>query len=94
MVKLIARIEAKPGQEELVADALRELAPPSQAEVGCLRYEVCRLKDDATKLVVLEEWESQAALDVHMATPHFQAFGGKIGDALAAPPTLEFVEFL
>jgi quinol monooxygenase YgiN len=92
MVKLIARIDVKPGHEEVVAAALRELAPPSQAEAGCIRYEVCRVKDDATKLLVLEEWESQAALDEHMATPHFQAFAGKIGEALAGPPSLEFIE--
>ena len=92
MVKLIASIDVKPGQESLVAAALKELVGPSRAEAGCVQYEACRLKEDGTKLVVLEEWASQEALDEHMATPHFQAFVGKIGDALAGPPKLESIE--
>ena len=92
MVKLIARIEAKPGREQCIADALKELSGPSRAEAGCVQYDVCRLKDDPTKLVVVEEWASQEALDAHMATPHFQAFVGQIGEALAGPPKLEFIE--
>jgi quinol monooxygenase YgiN len=94
MVKLIARIDAKPGQEESLAEALRELSGPSRAEAGCVQYDVCRMKDDPTKLVVVEEWASQEALDAHMATPHFQAFVARIGDALAGPPKLEFIEAL
>ncbi|MBM3474539.1 MAG: antibiotic biosynthesis monooxygenase [Armatimonadetes bacterium] len=92
MVKLIARLQVKPGQEEFVAEALKELAGPSRAEAGCIRYEPCRAKEDPAALLVLEEWESQEALDAHMATPHFQAFVGKIGEALAGPPSLEFIE--
>jgi quinol monooxygenase YgiN len=94
MVKLIARVAVKPGQEELVAAALLELAGPSREEPGCLSYVPCRAKADPTVLLVLEEWASQEALDAHMETPHFQAFVGKIGDALAGPPELEFVELL
>ncbi len=94
MLKFIARIDAKRGQEELVASGLRALIEPSRAEAGCLLYDVCRDKDDATKLLVLEEWESQAALDAHMETPHFKAFIDKVGDALAGEPSLEFIERL
>ena len=92
MVKLIARIEAKSGSEALVADALKELSGPSNEEPGCLEYVVCRAADDATKLYVLEEWKSQEDLDAHMELPHFKAFLGKVGEALAGPPTIEFIE--
>jgi len=37
---------------------------------------------------------SQAALDAHMATPHFQEFIGRIGAALAGEPDLTFIERL
>jgi len=94
MVKLIARLQAKPGQEATVAAALRKLAPPSRAEAGCILYDTCRVKDDPATLLVLEEWESQAALDAHMATAHFQAFLAEVGPALAGEPKLEVVERL
>ena len=94
MVKLIARIDAKPGQEQLLADALSELAGPSRAEAGCVQYDVCRSRENPGALIVLEEWESQAALDAHMETPHFTAFLAKVGDAIAGEPDLEFIERL
>ena len=92
MVKLIARIEAKPGREQLIADALKALSGPSRAEAGCIQYDVCRMKEDPAKLLVLEEWASQECLDEHMATPHFKAFVEKIAEALAEAPKLEFIE--
>ena len=94
MIKLIARLHTQPGQADLVASALLDLADPSRAEPGCLLYDVCRSKADPNDLLVLEEWESQAALDAHMATPHFQAFVARIGGALAGAPEMTFVERL
>jgi quinol monooxygenase YgiN len=92
MVKLIARLSAKPGQEDVLTNALRELAAPSREEAGCLLYDVCVVRDEPARLLVLEEWESQDALDRHMATPHFKAFLDKVGDALAGEPELEVIE--
>jgi quinol monooxygenase YgiN len=94
MVKLIARLHTQPGQADPVASALLDLAGPSRVEPGCLLYDVCRSKADPNDLLVLEEWESQADLDTHMATPHFQAFLERIGGALAGNPELTFVERL
>ena len=94
MVKLIAHLHAQSAHADAVAAALLELAGPSRAEAGCVMYDVCRSKADRNKLLVLEEWESQAALDAHMATPHFKAFVERIGSALAGEPELEFLEQL
>jgi quinol monooxygenase YgiN len=94
VVKLIARLRSQPEQADLVASALCDLAGPSRMEPGCLLYDVCRSKADPNELLVLEEWESQAVLEAHMATPHFQAFVARIGAALAGEPELEFIERL
>ncbi|HOS94248.1 MAG TPA: putative quinol monooxygenase [Armatimonadota bacterium] len=94
MVKLVAVLKAKPGQEAAVTQALRDLAVPSKAEPGCVMYVPCRSKADPAKLVVIEEWADQAAFDAHAASPHFQAFLAKVGNALAGEPELEFVEVL
>jgi quinol monooxygenase YgiN len=92
MLKFIATIEAKPGHETLVTEGLRDLIAPSRAEAGCTLYDACRAKDNPARLLVLEEWESQTALDAHIATPHFEAFLAKVGDALTGPPNLEIIE--
>ena len=56
-----------------VSEALVECGPPSRAEEGCLEYRTFR-GADGDALFLKEEWESQAALDEHMSTTHFQAF--------------------
>ena len=94
MVKLIARIHTQPGQSDVVAAALRTVAAPSRAEAGNIMYDICRSQADPNVLLVLEEWESQAALDAHMATPHFKAFVDSIGTALAGAPELELIDKL
>ena len=94
MLKLIARLEAKPGREEFLEDAMRELAVPSRGEEGCLMYDLCRPKGEPGTVIVLEEWTSQAALDEHMASPHFKGFLETAGDALAGAPGVEFIERL
>jgi quinol monooxygenase YgiN len=94
MVKLIARLRAQSGQADVVASALLDLVGPSRQEPGCIMYDVCRSQADPNELLVLEEWESQAVLDEHMATPHFKAFAERIGGALAGEPELMFLERL
>jgi quinol monooxygenase YgiN len=94
MVKLIARLHCQPGQADDVAAALLELVGPSRAEAGCMMYDACRSKSDPNEVLVLEEWASQEALDEHMTTPHFRAFGARLGGALAGEPELIMLERL
>jgi len=94
MVKLVAFLKAKPGQEALVTQALRDLAVPSKAEPGCVMYVPCRSKSEPAKLVVIEEWADHCAFDAHAASPHFQEFLTRVGGALDGEPELEFIEVL
>ncbi|MGQ9731843.1 MAG: putative quinol monooxygenase [Candidatus Zipacnadales bacterium] len=94
MIKLIARLRAKPGCEGILTEALLELARPSREEAACILYDVYRVRDDPAQLLVLEEWESQADLDTHLETPHFKAFLARAKKALEGEPLLEFIERL
>jgi quinol monooxygenase YgiN len=94
MVKFLARINAVAGREDGVAQALKDLVAPSRAEEGCVLYDACQMVEDRTQFVVLEEWASQEALEVHMKTPHFRGFLSKVGEALDGAPVLEMLERL
>ncbi|MGI6351345.1 MAG: putative quinol monooxygenase [Armatimonadota bacterium] len=94
MVNLIAQIDAKPGAEAKVAEALRAVVGPSRAESGCVSYTAYRSKDCATSFHVVETWKSSEALDAHTKTAHFQAFSAAIADAVAGPPKMTFLEEL
>jgi quinol monooxygenase YgiN len=44
---------------------------PTRAESGCELYDLYE-SDPIGRFYLCETWESQAALDRHMATPHFK----------------------
>ncbi len=69
--------------DESSVAAAKELAGPmgtaSRAEPGCHAYAFYQDLEDPTRIRIYEEWEDQAALDAHFATPHMAAFGEGLG---------------
>lgn len=70
-VRLIARLQAKPGQEQALRTLLRSLIQPTLAEPESDTYELYE-SDHPGRFYFYEIWPSQSALDQHMNTPHFQ----------------------
>ena len=85
-VTIIARAKVKPGLEEEMERALRTNAETSRCEAGCVSYNVLR-GDDGTFMTV-ERWESRAAADSHMTTPHVQTLLQTIAPLLDGPPDI------
>jgi len=86
MIHVIAIITTKRGQRETVLQAFRANVPAVQAEHGCLEYEATVDAGPALKFqtefgpdtfVVVEKWESTAALEAHLAAPHMAAYSAK-----------------
>jgi quinol monooxygenase YgiN len=73
-IRIVAFIEAKPGQAAALEDAARTCVAATRKESGCVEYTLQRDRSQAECLVFVETWKSQEALDAHMATPHFKAF--------------------
>ena len=59
---------------------------------GCIKYELCKDVNDPLRFVMLEEWESQEALDAHMKAAHFVDNVPKFGDLTAKPSELTLLE--
>ena len=68
----LAAVLAEQGCIEYQATVDAKGLPPSKGSVG----------DDT--FVVIEKWESLAALQAHGAAPHMQAYGAKVKDLLAS----------
>lgn len=66
----IATIVALPGHSEAVLEALKAMLGPTRAEPGCLQYDLHVCPNDPNRLVMIERWVDQAALDTHFATPY------------------------
>jgi quinol monooxygenase YgiN len=79
-VQVIARFVAREGSERQLRALLQSMLAPTRAEQGCEMYELYE-SDSKGRFYLNETWASQAALDQHMAMPHFgrlEQTGGKL----------------
>src|SRR5277367_2878909 len=83
-VHVIARFVASEGKENQLRALLQGMLAPTRAESGCELYELYE-SDARGRFYLSETWESQAALDRHMATPHFERLN-KTGAGLVEEP--------
>ena len=73
-VVLNVHFEAASNRENDLGQALRALVAPTRAEPGCLAYRLHHDPQHPGKFMFYEKFASQAALDAHIASPHFQNF--------------------
>ncbi len=83
-VHVIARFIASQGKEEQLKTLLQGMLTPTRAEPGCERYDLYG-SDTKGRFYLYEAWESQAALDQHIATPHFRHLKQAVGELLSEP---------
>ncbi len=64
-LRLVVSISAEPGKGNELAAVYRERCADVMQEPGCEQFEVFQSVVNPDKLVLLELWRDQAALDVH-----------------------------
>lgn len=91
MICVIAVIRVVPGKRQDLLQRFRELLPEVQAEAGCIEYFPVvdfstnlpaqrPIQDD--RVVVLEKWDSMAALEAHLIAPHMIRFRNVVKDLI------------
>ena len=90
MIHVIAIITAKPGRRAEVLEAFRANMPAVHAEEGCIEYgpavDAEGLGDAAfgpDTFVVIEKWESPAALAAHAKSAHMAAYAARTREMIA-----------
>jgi quinol monooxygenase YgiN len=92
MIHVIAIVTTKPGLREAVLQAFQANVPSVLAEQGCIAYEATvdsnaglqfQTPFGADAFVVVEKWESTAALKAHLIAPHMAAYGAKVRDMIS-----------
>jgi quinol monooxygenase YgiN len=92
MIHVIATIRTVPGKREALLAAFRDLVPQVRAERGCVEYgtavdlatpiqAAAEVREDA--VIVVEKWESVAALEDHLAAPHMLRHRERVKDLVA-----------
>ena len=78
MIHVLAIITAKSGQRGALLQAFKAIVPTVHAEAGCVEYGPVIDVDGADPafgpdtFVVVEKWESMAALKAHAVAPHMK----------------------
>jgi quinol monooxygenase YgiN len=90
---ILADLQAQPGRGDEVAAgiAASQAVRLTRAEPGCLAYDVLRDADFPDRFVAYESWRDLAALQDHLATPHFAAVGTALAGLLAAAPAVRIL---
>ncbi len=89
MIHVVAVITAKPGLRGRILEAFLANCPAVRAEEGCIEYgatvdaagmPASRGSFGPDTFVVIEKWETLAALQAHAAAPHMATYGAKVKD--------------
>jgi len=91
MISLIAVLKAKTGKTDELRQALQALLLPTRQEPGNAEYALFQLRDEPETFYMRESWKDQAAMDKHVAQPHFQTFIGQMDALLAEPLRLDYL---
>ena len=87
MIHVIATLELGPGTRDAFLAEFARVVPLVRAEAGCIDYGPVvdaetslagqhRIGPD--RVMVIERWESLAALAAHDASPHMQAYRARV----------------
>lgn len=89
MIGIVATIRIQPGKQAEFEAAMKSfVAEVRSKEPGTRHYTMTRKQGSTTEYVMMEQYTTQADIDAHNSTPHFQALLGKIGPLLAGAPDI------
>jgi len=77
---IVARIKAKPGQENTLATELAKLVAPTLVEAGCLQYDFHRDLEDPGNFLFFENWATKEQWLAHMESPQLLAYKAAADD--------------
>ena len=71
-LKIVATVIAKSECVNEVLKSLEVVTDATRKEEGNISYVLHKDVSNPSKFIILEEWKSQAAIDFHNQTAHFQ----------------------
>src|ERR1700712_4740426 len=87
------QIVAKPGEENIVADALQSLIQPTMAEPGVKLFLPYRSPTDPTSFFIFELYQDEAGWAEHQKTAHFKSFADNLLPRIAKRERIPFVPY-
>jgi quinol monooxygenase YgiN len=94
MIVISGRTRLRQSALEQAVTAAAGMAKTSRDEPGCLDYKFSIDVEESLVLLLFEQWQSNAALDTHFATPHFAAFSDVLLSSADGPAGFTRYEIL
>ena len=91
-IRVVARFAIKPEcVDGFIEAARRTMVEPTLAEPGCIEYDLCQDQADPTRFAMIETWEDEASLAVHLGQESLKAAVGALMPMGSEPPTVQRV---
>jgi len=84
ILNIVARIKASPGEADALEKEMMVLVDDTRKEAGCIRYDLFRDTQEPDIFVFVEEWETRALWEDHMAGEAIRSFNARIGEGRIA----------
>ena len=88
MLTFVTTTTINEGMASAYEALLLDVAAKSEAEEGCLGYQVLRIHGEQNRYLVIEQYRDKGALMVHRETDHFREAVARVGDFMAEPPQI------
>lgn len=76
---IVAEFEVKPEAiDAFIAAAIADASGSVTNEPGCRQFDVTRCNEQPNRIVLYEVYDSLAAFEAHLETPHFAVFRDQI----------------
>lgn len=85
MHTVIVMLEAKPGKELILKNALMAVKEASEQESSCLKYSVYQDTNNPALFTLYEQWQSKERHAAQFTKPYIIEFGNRLDDLLLKP---------
>ena len=89
---LLARVEAKPGKEQIVAEFLTSALPLAQDEKDTLRWYALQINENT--FGIFDTFETEDGRSAHLKGEIAKALMANAAELLSKDPVIEFVDLL
>jgi quinol monooxygenase YgiN len=89
-IVVVATFTIKEGLMDQAIAGFETVIAATHNEPGCVTYALHRDNANPARLVMIERWESQDALNAHIQAPHMAKLGEFAAEMLAEPPMIAF----
>ena len=89
---LLARVEAKPSKEQVVADFLKSASPFAQDEAQTVRWYGLKISENTFR--IFDTFETEDGRSEHLQGEIAKALMANAKDLLTNDPVIEFVDLL